>query len=284
MDQSNEPNLIIGFGRDLYFTSRVDSVAKQLNFRVIWVETAEDIAPDHTPYPGRELGEPLVGQKGALIEQITKWDPVLIICDLNNHEIPWVDWIQVISSVPATRRIPIISFGSHMQVESMQSAKNAGSTLVLSRSRFVAELPNLIKKYARLPDHKGLRTACQKPLDEKGIRGLRKFNHGEYYEAHEYLEEAWMEDKSVGRDLYRAILQLAVAYYQIERGNYNGAMKMFLRIRQWINNLPDVCMGVNVAKLRIDASLAHKKLVELGPDNISKFDRRYFQPVDYREI
>jgi hypothetical protein len=48
-------------------------------------------------------------------------------------------------------------------------------------------------------------------------------------------------------EVYRAVLQVAVAYFQIERGNYNGAAKMFLRLRQWIDPLPDYCRGIDIA-------------------------------------
>lgn len=107
------------------------------------------------------------------------------------------------------------------------------------------------------------------------------FNRGEYFEAHEVLEEAWKEDKTAGRDLYRSILQVAVAYYQIERGNYVGAMKMFLRVRRWIDQLPGLCRGVQVERLRRDAARVRQRLFELGPDNIGAFETKLFKPVIY---
>jgi hypothetical protein len=90
-------------------------------------------------------------------------------------------------------------------------------------------------------------------------------------------------DTSPGRELYRAILQVAVAYLQIERGNYAGAMKMFLRLRQWIDPLPETCRGVNVAQLRADAWRARETLIALGKDRIGEFDRELFKPVIYRD-
>jgi len=101
------------------------------------------------------------------------------------------------------------------------------------------------------------------------LHGLEEFNRGEYFDAHETLETAWNIDAGSGRDLYRAILQVAVAYLQIERGNYAGAMKIFLRLRQWIDPLPETCRGVNVAQLRLDARQAREALKSLGPDRIA---------------
>ena len=95
------------------------------------------------------------------------------------------------------------------------------------------------------------------------------------------LEEAWNQDSSAGRELYRAILQVAVAYLQIERKNYRGAMKMLLRVRQWIEPLPDRCRGVDVAALRADVERVHAELLKTGMQSIQDFDRRLMKPVNF---
>lgn len=122
---------------------------------------------------------------------------------------------------------------------------------------------------------------CDEPISPLAIRGLELFNRGEYFEAHEILEDAWKQDRSAGRELYRSILQVAVAYYQIERGNFVGAVKMFLRVRRWIDPLPNLCRGVQVEQLRQDAEHVRQKLLELGPDKICAFDPTLFKPVVY---
>jgi predicted metal-dependent hydrolase len=224
----------------------------------------------------------LIGPGAVLLDKLSQWRPALILFDLNNNEIPWREWVALIKAVTATRRIPVVCFGSHMDVGTMQTAKKAGSDATLARSQFVADLPQIIQKYARLPDYAALESACQERLSELAIKGLEEFNHGEYFEAHESLEEAWNEDETSGRELYRAILQVAVAYLQIERGNYRGALKMFLRVRQWIEPLPDLCRGVDIERLRQDAAKVYAALQVLGPNRVNEFDRRLFQPVQYR--
>ncbi len=90
-----------------------------------------------------------------------------------------------------------------------------------------------------------------------------------------------MQTEGPVRDLYRAILQVAIAYYQIERGNYWGAHKLFLRVLQWFAPLPDRCQGIDVARLRADAAAARAHLEALGPERIAEFDRSLFKPVVY---
>ena len=91
-----------------------------------------------------------------------------------------------------------------------------------------------------------------------------------------------MEDKSPGRDVYRAALQIAVAYYQVTRGNYRGARKMFLRLRQWLDSLPEVCRGINFSQIRAEVDEVHQALIELGPEKFDEFDLNLLRPIEYK--
>src|SRR6185503_4609752 len=53
---------------------------------------------------------------------------------------------------------------------------------------------------------------CSAPLHPQAAEGLRLFNAGKYFEAHEALEDAWNEEAGPVRDLYRGVLQIAVVY------------------------------------------------------------------------
>jgi CheY-like chemotaxis protein len=276
--------LIVAFIADLMFSRRVETTAELLGFGVELIERATQITPsEELPVPIHQIGEQTTGPGAALMERLTLWKPALILFDLSNTEIPWRQWLPLIKSAPATRRIPVVAYGSHVDAETMKLAASCGADAVLARSRFSADLPEILQKYARKTDPTALNQACQGTLSELALRGLEEFNRGLYFEAHESLEAAWKEDVSVGRDLYQAILQVAVAYLQIERGNYTGAQKMFWRVRQWIDPLPDTCRGVDVARLRLDADRVRQLLMALGAERIGEFDRRLFKQIIYQE-
>jgi predicted metal-dependent hydrolase len=135
----------------------------------------------------------------------------------------------------------------------------------------------LIKTYPL--NRPALELTCQVPLSEMALQGLQFYNLGEYFEAHEILEAAWRQDQTPGRELYQGVLQVGIAYLQIERGNYTGALKMFLRARRWLDPLPDQCRGVEVAQLRQDAQRAQAALKALGRERMAEFDRSLFRPV-----
>ena len=123
--------------------------------------------------------------------------------------------------------------------------------------------------------------ACQGSLPALAVRGLELFNQGAYFEAHEELELAWRAERGPVRELYRGILQIAVAYYHIQRGNYRGAVKMFLRSRTWLGPFPDCCCGVDLAGLRRDYFRVEEELLRLGPDRVEWVDRSLMKPIRY---
>lgn len=116
-------------------------------------------------------------------------------------------------------------------------------------------------------------------LHPEARKGIGLFNQGEYHDAHEALELAWMRTDSPERDLYQGILQIGLAYYQITRGNYRGAIKMFKRGQRNLIPLGDSLLGVDIKSLRADALQVEMALRKLGPDQIHELDMRIIKPV-----
>ena len=124
---------------------------------------------------------------------------------------------------------------------------------------------------------------CNAPLHPQAAEGLRLFNAGEYFEAHEALEEAWKEEKGEVRILYQGILQIAVTYLHITRGNYNGAVKVYRRGQPKLKDWADVCRGIFVEELRQNAEAVIKEVQRLGPDRISAFNTSLLKPIKWNE-
>jgi uncharacterized protein len=124
---------------------------------------------------------------------------------------------------------------------------------------------------------------CHAALHPRAADGLRLFNAGEYWRAHEALEDAWNDEKGKVRDLYRGILQIAVVYLHITRRNYNGAVKVYARSQRWMKDWPDTCRGIQVEQLRRDAETAINEVSRLGLERISEFDNSLLKPVQWEE-
>ncbi len=129
-----------------------------------------------------------------------------------------------------------------------------------------------MKKTQNKPD-------CAGKLPIEAVRGLKLFNDGEYWKAHEALEEAWLAESAPVGNLYKGILQAGVTYLHIERENYRGAIKVYRRAMRWLEKYPATCKGIEVAQLRADLSAAIAAVKRLGPDRMAQFDPQLFKPV-----
>jgi hypothetical protein len=161
----------------------------------------------------------------------------------------------------------------------LNRAKAMGCDVIVTKGQFTAKMLDLLKQHARLSDPAAAQLAAEGQLSELARKGIELFNQGDYYAAHEELELAWKAEDGPVRDLYQGTLQIAVAYLQITRRNYNGAIKMFLRARQWLDPLPDICRSLDVAALRKDAADVRTALESLGAERIGDFEIKQLKPL-----
>lgn len=279
MSQNKKP-LILALSGDYFVIPRLEDAAAALGFEIEVIDAPGALGAEGDPVARKvPLTEPLKGPDAAFVRGIVDRRPALMLVDVTSQELPWERWIQILKTSAATRRIPIVAFGPHVETQVLQRASAAGADQVVSRGRLQASLPELIREHARVLDLEALTKACQGRLSHLAAEGLDLLNAGEYYEAHEHLERAWTKAPELERNLYRTLLQVSVAYYQVERGNYAGAVKMLLRVRQWLEPLPDRCRGVDVAALKSNVAAFSEALDRAGLEGLSELDRAYLKPV-----
>lgn len=113
---------------------------------------------------------------------------------------------------------------------------------------------------------------CNSALPDLARLGIERFNKGEYWLAHEALEDAWYAAPAPIKEMYRGILQAAVVCYHISQQNYRGALKVYQRSQKWLNPLPEICQGVDVSRLRRDLAAASAEVRRLGADKLAEFN------------
>ncbi len=119
-----------------------------------------------------------------------------------------------------------------------------------------------------------------KKPDPRFIKGIKFFNEFRFFEAHEELELAWRDEKGSIRNLYRGILQIGVAYYHIQRGNFPGAQKMFDRAQKWLLPYSGKIFGINVSKLKNDAERI-SMIIQKNPNLEALFlDNSFFPRIE----
>src|SRR5207237_943623 len=96
------------------------------------------------------------------------------------------------------------------------------------------------------------------------------------------LELLWRATPDEIRHLYEGILQIGVGmHHLLKKRNYRGAAVKLDHGIRLLEAFPPVCHGVDVARLRRDASAAREHLVALGPSGIDRFDSTKIPTVHF---
>jgi uncharacterized protein len=115
------------------------------------------------------------------------------------------------------------------------------------------------------------------------LRGIEEFNRGEFFECHEYLEEAWMQESGRIRYLYQGILQVGVGFYHLQNGNWRGATGLLRNGTTRLKEFEPAILGVDVAKLIRQSENCLQQLETLGRERINEFDKSKIPKVEHEE-
>jgi len=87
-------------------------------------------------------------------------------------------------------------------------------------------------------------------LDSRVLAGIKAFNQGEYYTAHELWESVWREAVPPEKGYYQGLIQAAMALYHLDRGNAVGASRLAGRALQHLSGFPSGYLGVDVSEIK----------------------------------
>jgi predicted metal-dependent hydrolase len=61
------------------------------------------------------------------------------------------------------------------------------------------------------------------------VQGIREFNDEAFFEAHDTLEDVWMDVRGETRLFFQGLIQLSIGYYHLTCKNYTGADHLLTR-------------------------------------------------------
>lgn len=117
---------VFAFVEDLFFLSKIQDTGRKMNVKVEFVKTEKDLS-ERMKNNGEEK-------------------PSLIIFDLNNLNAKPLSLIPKLKS-KLKKGTSIIGFLSHVQGDLKQKAHEAGCDMVLPRSAFSQNLPQLLRRH-----------------------------------------------------------------------------------------------------------------------------------------
>ena len=79
--------------------------------------------------------------------------------------------------------------------------------------------------------------------------GLNLIRSGEFFAAHEELEDAWRATEPAERDFFQGLVHVAVAWYQAGRGNRVGCERQLEKAARRLGPYAPEHRGVDVASI-----------------------------------
>jgi hypothetical protein len=125
--RADAPTRIFFFIEDLFFLAKIQETAKKLGVKVGFLKAEKDIVAKLSEVPEDEK-------------------PSLIVFDLNNANAKPLTLIPKIKS-KLKRGTSVIGFLSHLQGDLKVKATEAGCDMVMPRSAFSQNLPNLLRRH-----------------------------------------------------------------------------------------------------------------------------------------
>jgi uncharacterized protein len=84
---------------------------------------------------------------------------------------------------------------------------------------------------------------------EQYLRGLELFNHADFFESHEALEDVWRATVGPERKFLQGLIQVAVALHHHSRGNLGGARSVMRRAVRNLSQYPKDFGGIHLPRL-----------------------------------
>jgi predicted metal-dependent hydrolase len=120
-----------------------------------------------------------------------------------------------------------------------------------------------------------MKRQCNESPPGQLLQAIREFNHREWFECHETVEDLWIGETGEVRDFYQGIIQIAVALHHWQNGNFGGAISLLKGGAGYLGHVADQCQWVDVAALIADADRMRVALDELGKEHMAALDPEF---------
>lgn len=115
---------ILAIVEDLFFTVKINETAKRSGLGVEFVKSTQDVLDK------------------------AQENPALIILDLNFQAVEPVKLVETLKASEGTKGIDVVGYLSHVQGDLKLQAQKAGCDMVLPKSSFSQNLPQILKRHA----------------------------------------------------------------------------------------------------------------------------------------
>ena len=118
------------------------------------------------------------------------------------------------------------------------------------------------------------------PVDAHYLGFFDCFNQGLYFEAHEVLEELWLEDRSGPNGaFYKGLIQLAGAFVHLQKRRPGPASALLRMARANLNGYPVPHEHLDVAHVLGFADVWLTRIAALGEEALARHETPKLNPL-----
>ena len=85
--------------------------------------------------------------------------------------------------------------------------------------------------------------------------GIELFNSFDFFAAHDFFEDLWVEAKREKRLFYQGMVQVSVGSYHLINKNYKGALSQYIKGTEKLKKYVPLYMGINISTLLADVQV-----------------------------
>lgn len=97
------------------------------------------------------------------------------------------------------------------------------------------------------------------------------FNHHLFFEVHEVLEPQWMQEQGEVKKFLQGLIQIAVAFYHLGRGNLAGTRSLLHEGLLKISPHSPACLGVELRDFIAGLEQCQQVISGLSPETCKQF-------------
>jgi predicted metal-dependent hydrolase len=114
-------------------------------------------------------------------------------------------------------------------------------------------------------------------------RGIDLFNDADFFSAHDYFEDLWMDCEQKNRLFFQGMVQISVGSYHLICANYKGALSQFNKGTEKLKNYVPYYLGVNLDKLLREVKLLSFLLEDNSPKT-TQIEIEKLPKIEYKKI
>jgi predicted metal-dependent hydrolase len=113
-----------------------------------------------------------------------------------------------------------------------------------------------------------------RPREDDGAHaGVALFNSHDFWHAHEAWEVHWLVATGDAREFLQGLIQLAAAYYHVQRRTYSGGIRLFDAALRRLERFPAGYAGIHREEA-VEVAARHRERIARGEEiNASEFPK-----------